>query len=178
MDFQKIMSQQQDCRTFSHREVNGDDVTLLLRAALLSLGSCDLSLCEFIVVDDRETLEKLSDAREQETVLLRDAALAVVVLGNDLSDNHWVEHGTIAAVSMQYQAEELGIGSCWMQIRDERLSDGTDSEQIVRGILDIPEDMRILCVVGFGQKEGEKEEKRGKWEEEDLKWENVHIGRY
>ena len=41
---------------------------------------------------------------------LKDAPLAIVVLGDPMQNDCWVEDGSIAAISMQYQAEELGLG--------------------------------------------------------------------
>jgi len=37
------------------------------------------------------------------------------VLGDPMQNDCWVEDGSIAAISMQYQAEALGLGSCWVQ---------------------------------------------------------------
>ena len=75
---------------------------------------------------------------------------------------------------MQYQAEELGLGSCWVQMRDRGLSDGTSADEVLRGILDIPEEMCVLCVLAVGH----KAEERKPQDEEKLKWENVHIAKY
>lgn len=174
MDYREILSHRRSCRAFSSEDVNGDDVRLLLRAALMSPTSRNTRSWQFVVVDDRSTLYKLSDSKEQGAAFLRTAALAVVVLGDSLQNDCWVEDGAIAAVSMQYQAEELGLGSCWVQIRGRHLSDGTESEAVVRGILDIPDNMRVLCMVGFGHKEEEKSPHA----EDDLKWENIHIDKY
>lgn len=174
MDYQEILSKRRSCRVFTDEDVSGDDVRLLLRAALMSPTSRSMRSWQFVVVDDKQTLEKLSDAKENGSAFLRQVALAVVVLGNNLHNDCWVEDGAIAAVSMQYQAEELGLGSCWVQIRGRRLSDGTESERIVRGILNIPEDMQVLCIVGFGH----KTESLPPHSEEELKWENIHIAEY
>lgn len=174
MDYREILSHRRSCRAFSSEDVNGDDVRLLLRAALMSPTSRNTRSWQFVVVDERSTLDKLSDSKEQGAAFLRTAALAVVVLGDSLQNDCWVEDGAIAAVSMQYQAEELGLGSCWVQIRGRHLSDGTESEAVVRGILDIPDNIRVLCMVGFGHKEEEKSPHA----EDDLKWENIHIDKY
>ena len=61
-----------------------------------------------------------------------------------------------------------------MQIAERYLSDGTPAEQVVRGILDIPEQMRCLCIVGFGKKKLNLLPN----EEDALKWENVHLGKF
>ena len=128
----------------------------------------------FIVVDDKLDIEKIADAKEAGAQLLKGAPLAIVVLGNPQENDCWIEDGSIAAISMQYQAEELGLGSCWVQMRDRGLSDGTSADEVLRGILDIPEEMRVLCVLAVGH----KAEERKPQDEEKLKWENVHIAKY
>ena len=105
---------------------------------------------------------------------LRDAALAIVVLGDPLQNDCWVEDGSIAAISMQYQAEELGLGSCWVQMRGRGLADGTSADTVIRGVLDIPENLSVLCVLAFGHKADERKPQN----EDKLKWENVHVDKW
>jgi len=75
---------------------------------------------------------------------------------------------------MQYQAEELGLGSCWVQMRGRGLSDGTTADTVIRGILDIPENFSVLGVIAVGHKADERKPQN----EDKLKWENVHIGKF
>lgn len=172
--FKDLLRQRRSYRKFSDEEISGDDVQLLLRAALLSPSSMNRQSWHFVVVDDKMALEKLSDAKDHGATFLRDAPLAIVILGNPLENDCWVEDGSIAATSMLYQAEELGLGACWIQIRNRGLSDGTMAEDVVRGILDIPEEMRVLSIIAFGH----PLQRLPEHDEEQLKWENVHIGTY
>ena len=91
-----------------------------------------------------------------------------------MQNDCWVEDGSIAAISMQYQAEDLGLGSCWIQMRGRGLSDGTTADTVIRGVLDIPENLSVLCVLAFGHKADERKPQN----EDKLKWENVHIDKY
>ena len=161
-------------RKFTQEEVDGDDLKLILRAALMSPTSKSQRAWQFVVVDDKRDLEKLADAKDAGSQLIKDAALAIVVLGDPMQNDCWVEDGSIAAISMQYQAEELGLGSCWVQMRGRGLSDGTSADTVIRGILDIPENLNVLCVVAFGHKADERQPQN----EDKLKWENVHVDKY
>ena len=105
---------------------------------------------------------------------LREAPLCIVVLGDPMQNDCWIEDGSIAAISMQYQAEELGLGSCWVQMRARGLSDGTSADTVLHGILDLPENMSVLCVLGIGHKADERQPQN----EDKLKWENVHINKF
>lgn len=174
MDFKDLVFVRRSYRKFTSEEVDPEAVKTIIRAALMSPTSKTRRAWHFIVVDDRLDIEKIADAKDAGAQLLKGAPLAIVVLGNPQENDCWIEDGSIAAISMQYQAEELGLGSCWVQMRDRGLSDGTSADEVLRGILDIPEEMCVLCVLAVGH----KAEERKPQDEEKLKWENVHIAKY
>lgn len=72
---------------------------------------------------------------------------------------------------MQLQAEELGLGSCWIQVRNRFAADGTPAEDIVRDTLSIPENLTVECIITVGH----KDEERRPVDPEKLLWEKVHI---
>ena len=174
MDFNDLVQQRHSHRKFTAEEIDGDDVKTILRAALMSPTSKGQRGWQFVVVDDKTDLEKLSDAKDLGGQFLKDAPLAIVVLGNPMQNDCWVEDGSIAAISMQYQAEALGLGSCWVQMRGRGLSDGTSADTVIRGILDIPDELSCLCVIAVGHKADERKPQN----EDKLKWEQVHLNKY
>ena len=172
--FKTLAQMRRSHRKFTDQEIDAEDVKLILRAALMAPTSKGMRAWQFVVVDDKTDLEKLSDAKDMGGQFIKGAPLAVVVLGDPMQNDCWVEDGSIAAISMQYQAEDLGLGSCWVQMRGRGLSDGTTADTVIRGILDIPENFSVLCVVAFGHKADERKPQN----EEKLKWENVHLGKW
>lgn len=174
MDFKELAQMRRSHRKFTEEEISAEEVQLILRAALMSPTSKSQRAWQFVVVDDKMDLEKLSDAKDLGGQFIKGAAMAVVVLGDPMQNDCWVEDGAIAAISMQYQAEDLGLGSCWVQMRGRGLSDGTTADEVIRGILDIPENLSCLCVVAFGHKADERKPQN----EDKLKWENVHVAKY
>ncbi len=72
---------------------------------------------------------------------------------------------------MQLQAEELGIGSCWVQVRNRYYSDKVSSGDYINELLQIPMPIEVLCVIAFGKKEKEK----APADPDNLHWEKVHI---
>ena len=173
-DFKTLVQQRRSHRKFTEEEIDGESVKLILRAALMSPTSKSQRAWQFVVVDDKTDLEKLSDAKDMGGQFIKDAPLAIVVLGDPMQNDCWVEDGTIAAISMQYQAEDLGLGSCWVQMRGRGLSDGTTADTVIRGILDIPDNLCVLCIITIGHKADERKPQN----EDRLKWENVHVGKY
>ena len=119
-------------------------------------------------------LKQLSLCKPSGAAFLENCALAVVVLTDPLQSEAYVEDAAIAAVSIQLQAEDLGMGSCWVQIRGRETAAGYDSEQYVRDLLDIPLQLFVGCIIAIGHKA-----KEGKpHDEAKLPWEKVHIGKY
>ena len=174
MDFKDLVQQRRSHRKFTAEEIDGEDVKMILRAGLMSPTSKGQRAWQFVVVDNKADLEKLSDAKNLGGAFIKDAAMAIVVLGDPMQNDCWVEDGSIAAITMQYQAEELGIGSCWVQMRGRGLSDGTTADMVIQGILGIPENLSCLCVLALGRKADERKPQN----EDKLKWENVHVDKF
>ncbi len=172
--FKDLAQLRRSHRKFTEQEIDADDVKLILRAGLMSPTSKGQRAWQFVVVDDKLDIEKLSDAKDMGSQFIKGAPLCIAVLGDPVHNDCWIEDGSIAAISMQYQAEDLGLGSCWVQMRGRGLSDGTSADTVIRGILDIPENLSVLCVLAFGHKADERKPQN----EDKLKWENVHINKY
>ena len=173
-EFKDLAQMRRSHRKFTEQEIDADDVRLILRAALMSPTSKGQRAWQFVVVDDKQDIEKLADAKDLGSQFLKGAPLAIVVLGDPVQNDCWIEDGSIAAISMQYQAEDLGHGSCWIQMRGRGLSDGTSADTVIRGILDIPENLNVLCILAIGHKADERKPQN----EDKLKWENVHADKW
>ncbi len=174
MKFKDLVQTRRSHRKFTGQEIDGDDVKTILRAGLMAPTAKSQRAWQFVVVDDKTDLEKLADAKDMGGQFIKDAALAIVVLGDPVQNDCWVEDGSIAAISMQYQAEALGLGSCWVQMKGRGLSDGTSADTVIQGVLNIPENLHCLCVLAVGHKADERKPQN----EERLKWESVHLNKY
>ena len=115
-EFKELVRLRRSHRKFTAQEIDADDVRLILRAALMSPTSKGQRGWQFVVVENKNDIEKLADAKELGSQFLKDAPLAIVVLGNPAENDCWVEDGSIAAISMQYQAEDLGLGVTVLQL--------------------------------------------------------------
>ncbi|MBF6627187.1 MAG: nitroreductase family protein [Proteiniphilum sp.] len=172
--FQKLLIKRRSIRKYKDELLTSDETRKIIEAALLSPTSKNKHAWEFIAVEEKEVLEKLSLCKPQSGTFIADAALAVVVLGNPLESDAWVEDASIAAFSMQLQAEELGIGSCWVQVRNRFYSDRLTSSEYINGLLDVPMPLEVLCLITFGKKEQERKPA----DTENLHWEKVHIEKF
>lgn len=174
MDFKTLVQKRRSHRKFTEQQIDGEDVKLILRAGLMAPTSKSARAWHFIVVEDKMDIEKIADSKELGGAFLKGAPMIIVITASPVATDCWIEDCSIAAISMQYQAEDLGLGSCWSQIDKRGLNDGTTANEVIRGVLDIPEDQQVLCVLGFGHAADERKPQN----EDKLKWENVHIGKF
>ena len=161
-------------RKFTEEELSQEQVVALLKAALMSPSSKRSNPWPFIVVDDKETLLKLSLCKEMGASFLKDAALGIVVMADPLVSDVWIEDAAVASLMIQLQAEDLGLGSCWIQVRERFTATGIPSGDYVHNVLDIPLQMQVLSIVAVGHKGME----RKPFNEEHLQWEKIHINKY
>lgn len=129
---------------------------------------------QFVVVDDKDTLEALSKCKEAGAGLIAGAPLAVVVVADPLVSDVWIEDASVATLMIQLQAEDLGLGSCWVQVRERFTADGVSAGDVVRDLLEIPQPLQVLSIVAIGHKGME----RKPFDEEHLQWEKVHINKF
>ena len=172
MDLHQLLLNRHSIRRYTDQEISPDKVKLILEAALLAPSSKSKRSWQFIVVEDKEMLEKLSNVKPVAAHPIAKAAMAVVVVANPEESDVYIEDSSIAAVFMQLQAESLNIGSCWIQIRNRFSADGEPAEVRVQQLLNIPQYLPVECIITFGH----KNEERKPVDPSKLLWEKVHIG--
>ena len=70
--------------------------------------------------------------------------------------------------------DELGLGSCWVQVRGRYGENGESAEDFVRELLNIPLPMQVLAIIALGH----KAETKTPFDPEKAAWEKVHIGQW
>ncbi len=93
--------------------------------------------------------------------------LPLLFTADPLVSDVWIEDASIASIMLQLQAEDLGLGSCWVQIRERYAATGMPSDEYVRSVLDIPLQLQVLSVIAIGHKGME----RKPFDESHLQWE-------
>lgn len=170
----RLLFERHSIRRYKDQPVDADAVRTILEAALLAPSSKSVRPWDFVVVEDKAVLQQLADCKQMGAKPLAGAAFAVVVTVDAARSDMYIEDASVAALLMHLQAADLGIGSCWVQTRNRYAADGEPSEDIVREILGIPDDMVVECIVTFGY----PDEQRRPVDPDKLMWEKVHIGRW
>lgn len=173
-NFGDLIRSRRSTRKFTSQELEQEQVVSLFKTALMSPTSKRSNSWQFIAVDDKEILAKLSHCKEQSATFIADAALAIVVTADPLASDVWIEDASIASIMIQLQAEDMGLGSCWVQIRERFTAAGMSSDEYVHGILDLPLQLQVVSIIAIGYKAME----RKPFDEENLQWEKIHINKY
>lgn len=171
-DFHELLVERRSIRRYTPEPISAEDVKLILEAGLLAPTSKSSRPWHFIAVDDRQMLERLAGCKPSGATPIERCALAIVVTADPTMTDPWIEDASIAAAYMQLQAADLGLGSCWIQVRGRFTADNIPSEEYVQELLGIPETIPVLCVMTFGH----KDEVRKAVDTSKLLWEKVHVG--
>lgn len=145
-----LLYKRRSVRSFEKKPVEAEKVEQLTEAGLLSPSSRSFYPWEIIVVDDPDRIETLSKAKPHGASFLAGAPLAFVIAADPDKSDVWVEDCSIVAILVQLKAEELGLGSCWIQIRNRTHQNGESSEDHVKRCCNLPERFRVDCLVAIG----------------------------
>lgn len=172
--FSELIKARRSMRKFTEEELTQEQVVTLMKAALMAPTSKRTNAWQFIVVDDKEKLKELSFCKEQASQFIADAALAVVVAADPLASDVWIEDASIASIYLQLQAEDMGLGSCWVQVRERFTASGIPSNDYIHNVLELPLPLQVLSVIAIGH----KAMNRKPFDEDNLQWEKIHINKF
>jgi len=169
-----LLKKRRSIRKFKQQPVAPDLIDKLARAALMSPSSRKINPWEFIIVTDPELISKLSACKEHGSAFLKGAPLGIVVIADETKSDVWVEDTSIASVIIQLTAEDLGLGSCWIQVRKRMKDSSTTSEDYVRSVLGLPGNYKVASVIAIGY----PAETRPPCDENELLYEKLHSNKF
>jgi nitroreductase len=151
-----IIRMRRSIRKYKDEDIEPEIVELLKEAALRSPTSRNFRPWRFVFVEDRSKLEALSRAKPSGSSFLARARLGVVVCADEDESDVWIEDCSIASIILQLTGQSLGLGSCWIQIRRRMHDDSMTSEEYVRSILGLSENIRVESMIAFGYPDEER----------------------
>ena len=172
--FNELAEKRRSVKVYAKRPVEAGKIDAIIEAALRSPSGRGTRPWAFVVVTDRILLEKLSVAKPQGAEFLKDAPVAVVVCGDPSASALWVEDCSIAAVTMQYAAQALGLGSRWTQMKGNNFKEGTTSTQYIAQLLGLPENLNVQCMIALGY----PGEEMVPYKKDELRFDKVSYNHY
>jgi nitroreductase len=150
--------------------VEDEKLEKLIEVALRSPSSMGRNPWEFIVVTEKELLEKLSGAKPHGSSFIKNAPLAIIVCADPAKCDVWIEDTSIASILLHVAAESLELGSCWVQIRERRYSNDKTAGEYIAELLGIPLGIEVESIIVVGY----PDENKPGHKRENLQFEKVH----
>ena len=136
-------------RKFKNKEIPGTMINDLLEAAMAAPSAVARDPWHFIVVTDREVLNKIADILPNGK-MLSDASAAFVVCGDitrahDQQEAYMMQDLSAATENILLAANVLGLGGCWLGInpRPERMEG-------IKELFKLPDNIIPMCGIAVG----------------------------
>lgn len=148
----KEIFERRSVREFSGKEVENEKIELLLRAAMQAPSAMNEQPWEFIVVNEKAILEKLSTIGIGAS-MVKDASVAIIILANE--DRFHIKYKSIkeymppemgsCCQNVLLEATHLGLGTVWVCgfPLEDRLTN-------LHRIFDFPKNILPFAVVAVG----------------------------
>jgi nitroreductase len=122
----------------------------LEHALYLSPSGNNLPSREFVMITNRQMLLQLSSTTPY-MKWLDHAAAGVVIVGNERISKYWLQDASIAGGYLWLAATSLELGAAWGAVyHAEDIEESTKRENYVRGLLQIPDSLRVVAIIGLG----------------------------
>ena len=146
MDVFTAISNRRSVRKYQAKEVEEHKIERILEAGRLSPSAGNRQEWKFVVVKDKAIKQQLvvaargqSSVEEAPVVLVGCAVDASAIM--PCGQYTYTVDLSIAFAYMILEAEELGLGTCWL---------GAFDEDVVKKALDIPEEVRVVAMTPLG----------------------------
>ena len=154
--FLDLLSTRRSIREFKPRRVEKEKIDRLIEAALRSFSSRSINPWQFIVIDDPALLARLSKLKPHGSSFLKTAPLGIAVMADTTLSDVWVEDTAIASALVHLTAHDIGLGSCWIQVRNRSHSEEKSSDAFVKELLGVPDNISIESIIAIGYSEAPK----------------------
>jgi len=146
----ELLRTRRSIRKYTEQPLEPEKLEVLKEAVLRSPSSKGINPWIFVFVDEHETIQKLKVCKPTGAGPLETAQLAVVICADETVNDAWIEDCSIASILLQLTAQSLGLGSCWVHVRNRMFSETVSSEKYVQDLLNIPAYFRVLSIISIG----------------------------
>lgn len=142
-------------RKFKDQPVETEKIERLLRAAMQAPSAANQQPWEFIVVQDKEGLEKLSKVSPYSKPVAGSAVTFVLVANENALKfpTGWQMDMSAVAQNILLEAVHLDLGGVWFGV-----ATAEDVVKNVRSLFNLPENIKPFGMVSIGYPDGQKNE--------------------
>lgn len=155
METLKAILSRRSIRKYSDKKIPDEYYGILLKAAMHAPSARNKQPWHFILISDREILNKLSNVNTSWS-MLQEAANAIVVCGDlnlEDAESFIIQDCSAATQNILLAAHELGLGTVWLGVhpREDRL------KPLIR-ILNIPPHIVPVSMISIGNPDEYREQ--------------------
>jgi len=156
-------------RRYTNQTVPSDLIKTLLKSAMSAPSACNQQPWHFLVIDDRNTLNKLSEHNSGYS-MLEEAPLAVLICGEiqvATLKHFWTLDCAAATENLLLASHSSGLGSVWLGVYPEE-----DKLTYIKEVLNIPDHITPFSLVPIGYP-AETKESENRYDED-----KIHYGKW
>lgn len=172
--FNEVIRKRRSVKKYSSRAVEQEKIDAIIESALRAPSGRALRPWEFIIVTDRDLIQKLSIAKPTGAEFVKETPLVIVTCGYPSKSPIWVEDCAIAAVTIQYAAASLGLASRWAHMRNNKFSESKSTRDYIAELLELPDDLEVECLIAIGY----ADEELPPYKKEELDFSKVSYNRF
>jgi len=146
----KMLLNRRSVRTYTGEAIPEDKLGLVLEAGLLSESGHNIRPWEFVVIQDKDSLQQLVACKEGSGKMLKNAGAAIIVLADQEKSDIWIDDCAITMANMHLMADSIGLGSCYINARMRKAADGGDTETFVKHFLSLSDNYRVVAILSLG----------------------------
>lgn len=139
MDALEAIRKRRSVREYTGDPIPREDLETIVDAGRLAATGGNKQPWDFIVVTEREMIDKLKVASKW-----MEKAGAIIAVVMDPFSRWWVEDGSAAVENMLIASTALGYGSCWLE------GYTLPREEEFKELLGVPKEKRLLTLVPIG----------------------------
>lgn len=148
----EIINIRRSQRRYKDIQVEKEKINKLLRAAMQAPSAFNQQAWEFLVVENKESLKKLS-GMSQYSKTIEKSPVTIIVLAdknNMTVPDCWQQDLGAATQNLLLEAVELGLGAVWMAAAPFE-----DRMNFIRDMFGLPENILPYSVISIGYPEEE-----------------------
>jgi len=155
-------------RKFEDRPVEKEKIDKLLRAAMQAPSAANQQPWEFIVVEDKKSLNKLSFMTPYSKPVVG-SAVTLVLLANSNTfkvPTGWQQDMGAAAQNVLLEATHLELGAVWLGV-----ATADSAVDYIKNLYNLPENIKPFALIAIGYPDGQKNEFVDRYQSEKVHYE-------
>jgi len=159
LEFDEVIKTRRSIRKYKGTPVPRESLMKILESARVAPSAAHRQPWHFVVVEDKETIEKLAGRSKWAA----EAPAMIVGVADQVASPNWCLNDMgIAFEHIVLTATSLGLGTCWMG--------QTKRDSEVKGLLGIPDELKVIALTPLGEPDEVKEPKERKSLDEIVSW--------